>query len=339
MENEFRERNMQMSSAARMRRKKQDAKRKRRKRMMRAIRNWCILVLLIAVSVIFFLKSVKKPEKDRDNTTPNNGTGSFIPVNMGESKTEEEPTTEPEPETTKYAYEKPKVREADELREKLSELSGKYPEFQEVYDNMDQYPQMLLVALANNPDMIDFVKGYLTEEPTVKGGITDEEMQKQFPLFLQWDRRWGYVPYGDDDIAQSGCGPTCLSMVVVALTRDILATPDKVAAYAAENGYYQPNVGTAWSLMTEGAGQFGVRGEELILNKGKVFDVLENGNPVICSVRSGNFTAAGHFIVLVGVRNGKLIVNDPNSTIRSSMLWDYEEIERQISNLWVFYKE
>lgn len=331
------ERNAQINSAAGMRRKRQAAKRKRRKKVMRLIRNWCILGLIICAAVIF-MKSIKKPQ---ENKTPNsNGIGSFLPVvNTGETKAaDEETTTEAEPEPIKYAYEKPKVREGEEIRERLLELSGKYPEIQEIYDNMDAYPETLLAALCNNPDMNDFVKGYLTEEPAVKGGLTEEDMQRTFPLFLQWDRRWGYVHYGDDDIARSGCGPTCLSMVAAALTRDAAATPDKVAAYAEQNGYYQPNVGTAWSLMTEGAAEFGVRGEELILNKNTIFHALENGNPVICSVRQGNFTAAGHFIVLVGVKDGRLVVNDPNSTIRSSMLWDYEEIEKQISNLWVFYK-
>lgn len=350
MEYQNRERGtQQMSSAARMRRKRLAAKRRKRKKIMRLIRNWCLL-LLVAAAIIFCLKSIQKPGGDKKpNSTggtvsaadnkDKTGTKKPEPVTMPEPTTEEPTTAEPEPEPIKYSFVKPKVRQGEELKAYLSELCEKYPEFQEIYENMDAYPETLLAALANNPDMIDFVKGYLTEEKSVKGGITDEEMQKEFPLFLQWDRRWGYAYYGDDDIAQSGCGPTCLSMVAVALTRNPLSTPDAVASYAQQNGYYYPNQGTAWSLMTEGATQFGIRGEELPLDKNTIFSKLESGNPVICSVRPGDFTAVGHFIVLVGVKDDKLVVNDPNSTIRSSMLWDYEQVKGQVSNLWVFYKE
>lgn len=329
----------------RNRRKKQAAKRRRRKQIFRLIRNWCILILVAGI-IIFCLKSIKKPqEQKKPGSTGSSGSVSATDAKQTQGNRETEPVTIPEPTTAepeteppiKYSFEKPKVRQGEELKEYLLELSGKYPEFQEIYDNMDLYPELLLAALANNPDMIDFVKGYLTEEATVKGGISDEEMQKTFPLFLQWDRRWGYVHYGDDNIAQSGCGPTCLSMVAVALTRNVLATPDAVAAYAQQNGYYYPNQGTAWSLMTEGSAEFGVKGEELPLDKNIIFNKLQNGNPVICSVRPGDFTAVGHFIVLVGVKDDKLVVNDPNSTIRSSMLWDYEQVKGQISNLWVFY--
>lgn len=345
MEYERREKNAEMSRAERARRKKLAAKRRRRKKIKRLIRNWCILGAAVAVAVCC-IKFVGKPEKD--NSGNDNRTGNILPVNWGEVKSTEVQTTAEEmteEETTtqvqmpKYRLEKPVMREGDAIRERILELSREYPEFQEIYDNFDSYPEPLMAALGNNPDMIDFVKGYLTEEPTVKGGITEEELSQAFPLFIQWDSRWGYVHYGDDTIAQSGCAPTCISMVAVALTGDSSSTPDKVAAYAEANGYYQANVGTSWSVMTEGARAFGIRGEELSLNKNTIFRELENGNPVICSVRPGNFTASGHFIVLVGVKDGKLIVNDPNSTIRSSMLWEYEDIEGQIKNLWVFYRE
>ncbi|MCM1468196.1 MAG: C39 family peptidase [Alistipes sp.] len=347
MEKQNRRQSARMSSAERERRKRLAAKRRRKKRN-RVIRNWCILILCAAV-VIIFIKNMKKPEEQKKTGNAENGGNVTVVDAKREETTAVKPemtepvTTTPEPTTAepepviKYAFEKPKARQGEELKEYLAELSAKYPEFEEIYDNMDQYPEQLLAALANNPDMIDFVKGYLTEEAAVKGGITKEDMEKEFPLFLQWDRRWGYAHYGDDNIAQSGCGPTCLSMVAVALTRNVLSTPDAVAAYAEQNGYYYPNQGTAWSLMTEGCGEFGVRGEVLPLDKNVIFNALENGNPVICSVRPGDFTAVGHFIVLVGVKEDKLVVNDPNSTIRSSMLWDYEQIKDQISNLWVFY--
>ena len=37
----------------------------------------------------------------------------------------------------------------------------------------------------------------------------------------------------------------------------------------------------------------------------------------------------------VGMKDGKFIVNDPNSPENSEKLWSYEQIQGQIRNLWV----
>lgn len=88
--------------------------------------------------------------------------------------------------------------------------------------------------------------------------------------------------------------------------------------------------------MTEGARQFGIYGEELGLDEGGIYSALENGHPIICSMKPGDFTTTGHFIVLTGIEDGRIRVNDPNSRIRSEKLWDYSTLEYQISNLWEF---
>ena len=85
------------------------------------------------------------------------------------------------------------------------------------------------------------------------------------------------------------------------------------------------------------AAHFGVVGEELPLMKAKMERALREGRPIICVVGPGDFTTSGHFIVITGMRDGKFTVNDPNSTERSGMLWDYETLEPQISNLWAFH--
>ena len=53
-------------------------------------------------------------------------------------------------------------------------------------------------------------------------------------------------------------------------------------------------------------------------------------------MRRGDFTTTGHFIVLVGMKDGKICVYDYDSKKRSKKLWDYETLESQINNLWSF---
>ena len=131
-------------------------------------------------------------------------------------------------------------------------------------------------------------------------------------------------------------GRRALAMAAAGLTGDGSITPYRVARYAAEQGYYEGEAGTSWALMTEGAAVFGVQGKELGMSRDEIFAELESGHPIICSMRPGDFTSTGHFIVLVGIEDGKIRVNDPNSRVRSGQLWEYETLEYQINNLWAF---
>ena len=210
------------------------------------------------------------------------------------------------------------------------------PKVREVLENREAYPEQLIELLQNNEETVDFVLDYPEKKDTAPADTVGDVAQGEIPLLLQWDERWGYAYYADDMIAVNGCGPTAIAMVAAGLTGDNTITPYKVAQFAAENGYYAGDAGTSWSLMTEGARRFGICGEEMGLGESEIFSALENGHPVICSMRPGDFTTTGHFIVLTGVEDGKIRVNDPNSRARSEKLWDYSRLEYQINNLWVY---
>lgn len=209
-------------------------------------------------------------------------------------------------------------------------------EWKLINENRSLYPGPMLEVLENNPELLDFVANYLEAEPVVTGGLTRKEIKEDYPLFLQWDARWGYVPYGDDNIGLSGCAPACLSMVIFSLTRNEAATPDAIAAFSMDNGYYVPGTGTAWALMTDAAVRYGVQAEELSLEEGLMKSRLDSGRMIICSMGPGDFTTTGHFIVLYGYNEEGFLVNDPFSRRRSSKVWDFETIQYQIRNMWVY---
>lgn len=223
----------------------------------------------------------------------------------------------------------------DDIQTRLQELAKEHPEFLDIYNHSDEYSKKILSVLCNNPEMIDFVKDYNGAKNQATGGIKKSEISNGIPLLLQWDKRWGYVEFGDNVMGLSGCAPTCLSMVVAGLTGDTDISPDKVAKFITKNGYYVEGTGTAWSVMTEGVQEFNIEGREMSLDKNSVFEELKNGHPIICSVRPGDFTTSGHFIVLTEIKNGKIKVNDPNSSVRSRV-WSYDALEGQIKNLWSF---
>ena len=52
----------------------------------------------------------------------------------------------------------------------------------------------------------------------------------------------------------------------------------------------------------------------------------------------GEFTSNGHFIVLTGLQNGRLKINDPNSRKNSEKTWDIDQVLEQTKAVWVYYK-
>lgn len=140
--------------------------------------------------------------------------------------------------------EKPMKRTWTETLQRLDELGQINPMIAEISKNSSLYLESMLTALANNPEMADFVSGYLDGNKGTVEGLTYSEKEQEYPLFLQWDTRWGYLSYGDNsNIGLSGCGPTCMSMVLYYLTDDEMLTPDKLAAYAMNNNYYVEGTG------------------------------------------------------------------------------------------------
>lgn len=222
--------------------------------------------------------------------------------------------------------------------EKLQVLSKYDNRINTIINNYDDYPEPLIEMLTRNLDMLDFVLEYPQKLGNIYSDNVGNVKKGTIPLLLQWDTRWGYAKYGDSSIAISGCGPTALSMVIVGLTGDNTMTPYKIAKFSEDNGYFFSNSGTSWSLMTEGARKLGLKSKEISLSKNLIFNALENGHPIICSMGAGDFTTTGHFIVLTGIENGKIKINDSNSKERSNQLWEYERLQSQIKNLWEYSK-
>ena len=197
------------------------------------------------------------------------------------------------------------------------------------------WPKSLIELLDRNPQTEDFVLNYPFREKTAYD-LTDFAKRDTVPLLLQWDTRWGYENYGSDMIAITGCGPTCLAMVGYYLTGDAETfDPAAVAAFSEKNGYYASGYGSSWTLISEGAVKLGLDVTEIPLVEKRIKDNLKVGNPVICAMGPGDFTTSGHYIVLVGLKDGKFRVNDPNSPENSEKLWSYEQIQGQVRNLWV----
>lgn len=210
--------------------------------------------------------------------------------------------------------------------------------------SLADYPEKLLQLLERQPDAEAFVKNYPLEYGKPHAiDISDHVDDPGVPLFIQWDSRWGYKDYVGSIGGLSGCGPTCLSMVVFHFTRDSAMHPAYMMEFAESNrNYANPSVATMWALFGQGAKEFGLDVKELtaeqIHSERMLADILGSGKLIVANVGPGVFTEIGHYIVIVGYEDGKFRVNDPNSYTNSEKLWRFEEFSDQIKMMWSFSK-
>lgn len=184
----------------------------------------------------------------------------------------------------------------------------------------DNYAQNLSLFLGDG-----MMQGLLSSEfsaTILLGDIRFTDGQTPVVYFNQLDARYANKPYGTDHIGGYGCGPTAMSIVVSSLT-DETVDPEEMAKWAYDNGYWCSKSGSYHSLIPGAAEAWGLPVEGCAASEGqRIVDALSDGKLVAAIMTKGHFTSSGHFIVLRGVKDEKILVADPASYSRSEKEWD-----------------
>lgn len=208
-----------------------------------------------------------------------------------------------------------------------------------IYLQREYLPEAEQKLLANNKDATQYVLGYLAGQqatPFEQGQTVD--IDRKFPYYIQWDKRWAYDKLGGTNIAIGGCGPTCVAMALGGILDDKSITPKSIAEKEEANGYFTDE-GTKWSFFDYVAKEYGVKSTGISLNKEAINASLDKGNPIIASVHPGKFTTVGHIILITAKdKDGNYIINDPNSYTRTLKKWSYDELKTEIVAMWEFSK-
>ena len=61
---------------------------------------------------------------------------------------------------------------------------------------------------------------------------------------------------------------------------------------------------------------------------------LDQGKLIVCSMRPGDFTTSGHYILLYDYDDTGFYITDSNRVSNSSRTRDYATLSPQIKNLW-----
>ena len=231
---------------------------------------------------------------------------------------------------TKPVY---KTDRRDDLIKNLEDPAKKDPKAKWVYDNFKNLTDTEAYLTGNDPDTIEFVYNMnhnIKDFPYKEGESI--KLNRPTPYYIQWDNRWAYQELSDINIGVAGCGPTSMAMVLARLRNDPSITPKTTGEDAKE---YMVEEGIAWSFFKDEANKYGYKCEDLEKDKQKMIEALKKG-PLIVSVERGYFTLAGHIFVIDSYKDGKFIINDPNSIKNTMREWDYEQIQDQIVHIWKF---
>lgn len=201
-------------------------------------------------------------------------------------------------------------------------------------ENRENLPKSIVALVSKNEDAIAYAKGFIEGNKKLAPKSEDFDVKNPLPYFLQWDRKWGYVKYGDQAIGTYGCAPTSLAMILKGLGKDV--TPIDIAKFSSDNGFLEQNL-TSWKLFESAAQKYGVSCKGVPIGE-NLINILDKGSYILVSVKPGVFTDVGHLIVLSGIKDGKIIINDPNSPENSKKLWTQEEIKKEARAMWVFSK-
>ena len=195
----------------------------------------------------------------------------------------------------------------------------------------DNYAENLSLFLGDGLFQGLFSDEAVTGIPSL-GSVTFTDGVTEVVYYNQLDERYASKPYGTDNVGHYGCGPASMAIVISSLTSD-KKDPAQMAEWAYKNGYWCNKSGSYRTLIPGAAAAWGLNVEGCGKNEPqRIVDALGEGKLVVAIMSKGHFTNNGHFIVLRGVKDGKIMVADPASRSRSEKLWDLSLIVKEASS-------
>lgn len=164
------------------------------------------------------------------------------------------------------------------------------------------------------------------------GAGQDTKFIDGFTFYSQYDAQWKNLPYGNSTIAEAGCGPAAMAMIITNLTGSPV-TPVITASYAAQKNLFIPEGGSSASIAPVLAEHWGLKSEPLAAGITQITAALQAGKLVIVGGKGAvPFTSEGHYIVIRAVTaDGKWKIGDsafglPEHKTANEQSWDPQQI-------------
>ena len=96
--------------------------------------------------------------------------------------------------------------------------------------------------------------------------------------------------------------------------------------WAGKHGYYVSGAGSKHDVVPALAKQYKLKCKGVGKSKKEIIKALKSKKLVVAIMASGHFTKGGHFIVLTGIKDGKITVADCGSRERTKQTWSLDLI-------------
>lgn len=193
---------------------------------------------------------------------------------------------------------------------------------------------MMPTRAKGTPDHAEKVMRYYsiaTGDSSAEVSMLDGNSGLKVVYYNQGDAAWKSLPYGDTTIGIAGCGPTSMAICISTLTGKTV-TPRQTAEWADKNGYYVSGAGSSHSIVPALAAQYNLKCTGIGKDKEKIINALRSGKLVVAIMGPGHFTTEGHFMVLTGVKDGKITIADCGSRERTGKTWSLDLIVNEARN-------
>lgn len=173
--------------------------------------------------------------------------------------------------------------------------------------------------------------------PTYGYNGTYPSTMNNFAYYSQADPRWADYSFNGTNMAEAGCGPTSVAMVMSQLTGK---TYDPTAIHKVSSDHIT-SAGSKWSLFEHAAKLFGTGINSSVSSASAIKAQLAKGNPVIMSGTSSKsdspYTSAGHIVTAVGTSGDDILINDPRSPMHTKA-YTKSQVESGLRGGWAFSK-
>ncbi len=312
--------------------------RRSRRRYRRRLFLLALAIILIAAVLVASIFWIFSGRKDADTKESKYKLIDYMTYQMKVEKLK--------PHDTRY----PMVLTEEDVDKHIKEFKGKFGIKDYIYRHKDKIDIAIVRGALNNEEILPYLKAkmlggeFFYSLNDKNKGEESYALKRKYPLYLQWDPRWAFNPYGvenedgvlDGDVAVSGCGPSTMAMILSGLKSDKTITPDVLAHFAMKNDEVS-EAGTKWSFFENVARKYGVDTYGIYPAKEEIDRAIKNGDPILAVFTPGRFTAVGHIMAIVGKdKSGKYIINAPNSIANSKKHWKWEELEETMLAAWGF---
>ncbi len=147
----------------------------------RIMKNIIIILTIVLCACVFIIFKINHNANEKKKNLAKNPQTTSVPQKQASKSLYK----------TNWVVTAPKNRSKKEIINFLKKYQSEDDNIKYIYQHVDEYSNELLDKVINNPEMTQFVRYSYDQPKGIKCQLNNSEKNQKYPLFLQWDKRWG----------------------------------------------------------------------------------------------------------------------------------------------------